>query len=151
MHWEYFYVMQLCIVIFTANVLFEKRLRQPSKYINTLLMVLEKSLAKGCQLSDLFDLQRNDMKILVRGLSVMFNDDDLRRFPANWTCPSAPDEGSPRTSPRPDESRRLKRENLFANGCPANGIKKVALLGLLFPKSKHLKYSARETIKKKHD
>lgn len=61
----------------------------------------------------------------------MLNDDDLHRSPANWTCPSAPDEGSPRTSPRPDESRRLKRENLFANGCPANGIKKVALLGLL--------------------
>lgn len=29
-------------------------------------MVLEKSLAKGCQLSDLFDLQRNDVKILAR-------------------------------------------------------------------------------------
>lgn len=28
-------------------------------------MILEKSLTKGCQLSDLFDLQRNDVKILA--------------------------------------------------------------------------------------
>lgn len=58
--------MEFCIVICIANVLFEKRLRQPFKYLSTLLMVFEKSLAKGCQLSDLFDLQKNDVKILVR-------------------------------------------------------------------------------------
>lgn len=97
-----------------SDVLFQKCFRQPPEDLSALLMIFEKSFAESCQLCHLFDLQKNDVRISICAHYATFRigDNDLRRSPADWTCPSAPDGGSLRTSPRLDESRRLKRENL---------------------------------------
>jgi len=121
-----------------SDILFQEYFRQSPEDFSALLMIFKKSFAESCQLCYLFDLQKIVIRISTCAHHTTFqtNDDNSRRSPANWTCPSVPNGDSPRTSLQLDESRRLKRENLFANGCPANEIKKVALLGCFISKSK---------------